>query len=71
MKNRLIAVIICLVSCGFSFSQNVTIETNYDKKYNSVSTSLIGGRYEILQSDLVAKYTFKIDKYKGNIYQLT
>lgn len=52
------------------YSQNVSIDRNNDKKYDSVSTSLTGGRYEFLMSDLVVRQSFKVDKYTGDIYQL-
>ena len=38
--------------------------------YTSKSTSLEIGRYEIVASDIVARLTFKVDKYTGEVYQL-
>lgn len=36
----------------------------------SVSTSQIGGRYEIIQSPIARKFTFKLDKFGGYVWQL-
>ena len=41
----------------------------FAQEASSVSTSQIGGRYEIIQSPLARKYTFKLDKYTGNVWQ--
>lgn len=39
--------------------------------YNSKSTSFPNdSRYELIQSELAAKLTFKVDKYSGDVYQL-
>lgn len=35
----------------------------------SVSTSQIGGRWEIIQSNIARRYFFKLDKYTGDVYQ--
>ncbi len=35
----------------------------------TVSTSQTGGRYEIIQSPIARKYTLKLDKYSGNVWQ--
>lgn len=51
-------------------SQGIDISNNYDKKYNSVSSSLSGGKYELVQSDMVARLTFKIDKHNGRVWQI-
>jgi hypothetical protein len=34
------------------------------------TSAIYGGRYEILQSPLVAKWTFRLDKYAGRVWQL-
>lgn len=36
---------------------------------SSVSTSQTGGRYEIIQSPIARRYTLKLDKYSGNVWQ--
>ncbi len=38
------------------------------QKYNAVSTSQVGGRFEIVQSEILRSNTFKVDKYEGNIF---
>lgn len=38
--------------------------------YPSVQTSTEGGRYEIIQSPISRRLTFKLDKYTGKTYQL-
>mgnify|MGYP003571269276 CR=1 FL=1 len=39
-------------------------------QYSSVATNPCCGRYEIIQSEIIRKLTFKVDKYEGAIYQL-
>ncbi len=41
----------------------------FAQEASSVSTSQLGGRYEIIQSPLARRYTFKLDKYTGNVWQ--
>lgn len=36
----------------------------------TVTSSLVSGRYEIVQSTLSAKLTFKLDRYSGRVWQL-
>jgi hypothetical protein len=40
------------------------------EKYQAVRTTQTGGRYEIVQSEISRRLTFKVDKYKGSVYQL-
>ena len=48
----------------------LTLSMNiYAQEASSVSTSQLGGRYEIIQSPLARRYTFKLDKYTGNVWQ--
>lgn len=61
MKRLLLIVSFLLFSLG-CFAQ---IET-----HPSVSTSQIGGQFEIIQSPLARKLTFKLDKYCGYVWQL-
>lgn len=37
--------------------------------YQAVSTSQVGGRYEILQSEISRRLSFKLDKYTGIVYE--
>ncbi|MBQ7942173.1 MAG: hypothetical protein IJ328_07205 [Muribaculaceae bacterium] len=56
-------IVIIIVSLLFSIS----IEAQ--EQYFPAKTSL-EGRYEIVQSNIARRYTFKIDKYRGIVYQL-
>jgi len=69
MKKMLVFFILIFGS-NIIYSQGIDISNNYDKKYNSVSSSLLGGKYELVQSDIVARLTFKIDKYNGRVWQI-
>ena len=61
---------ILIFGSNIIYGQGIDISNNYDKKYNSVSSSLLGGKYELVQSDIVARLTFKIDKYNGRVWQI-
>lgn len=37
---------------------------------NAVKTSVTGGRFEIVQSEMARKYSFKLDKKTGKIYMM-
>ena len=41
---------------------------NAQKNFSSVKTSVEGGRWEIVQSEIARRDTYKIDKYKGDVY---
>lgn len=69
MKKMLVFFILIFGS-NIIYGQGIDISNNYDKKYNSVSSSLLGGKYELVQSDIVARLTFKIDKYNGRVWQI-
>lgn len=69
MKQAILFIFIIMVSLC-SYGQGVNIISNFDKKYQSISTSQTGGRYEIIQSDRARVLTFKVDKYDGIVYQL-
>lgn len=40
------------------------------QSYSAVKTSVEGGRWEIVQSEIARRYTYKLDKYNGDVYQL-
>lgn len=63
MKNAFLTIILIILSFP-SYSQ--------DEEYPGTVSSTIpqSSRYEIIQSNLIARFTFKIDKYSGNVYQL-
>jgi hypothetical protein len=52
-----------LLICKIAFSQGATS----DHRSTSVPP---GSRFEIVQSQLAAKWTFRLDKYTGRVYQL-
>ena len=60
MKRIIMSLAIALITLG-SFAQNLS---------TSVSTSTVHGRYEIVMSNILAKLTFKLDKYNGDVFQL-
>lgn len=47
---------------GFGFAQ--------ESNRNQVSTAPDSVQYELIQSELGARYTFKVDKFNGYIFQL-
>ena len=60
MKRALLSLFVCLVAVASSSA---------DEK-QSVKTSTEGGRYEIIQSNIVRRLTFKLDKFTGQTYQM-
>ena len=60
--NRLILIISLLLSVLLGTAQEV-----YDHQYSSIPDT---SRFEIVQSQQGVRYTFKIDKYLGIVYQL-
>jgi hypothetical protein len=62
MKKILILIFVTFSSSVFSQTKDIKVHT---------STALANqARYEIVQSTLAARYTFKVDKVCGNIFQL-
>lgn len=53
------------IICMFISSLCIWAEDNT----SSVSTSQTGGRYEIIQSNIMRSHFFKLDKYTGDVYQ--
>ena len=64
MKKLLLTIIGVFLFVNYAYPQSS------DKKYDSRSTSLVGGRYEIITSDIRASCSFKVDKHLGDVYQL-
>ncbi len=62
MRQTLFLILLLLSFAGQAWSQ----ETNRSQSSSSPETS----RFEIIQSELAAKITLKIDKYTGNVFQL-
>lgn len=60
--NRITIVFCFLMASLGCFAQS-------ERRY-SVSTTQTGGRYEIIQSPIARKLTFRLDKYTGKVYQL-
>lgn len=57
---RLILIMLCALSLNCSFA---------DDRYSAVRTSVDNGRYEIVQSEMMRKLIFLLDKYTGDVYQ--
>jgi hypothetical protein len=47
----------------------ITISTYSQQNGSNQTTSLNGGRWEFFMSDVAIRYTFKIDKFTGDVYQ--
>ena len=60
MKQIILLMALCLLPLS---SQAIEIQ-------QAVKTSTEGGRYEIIQSEIMRRYCFKLDKYTGDVYQL-
>lgn len=57
---RLILIMLCALSLNCSFA---------DDRYSAVRTSVDNGRYEIVQSEMMRKLIFMLDKFTGDVYQ--
>lgn len=57
---RLVLIMLCALSLNCSFA---------DDRYCAVRTSVDNGRYEIVQSEMMRKLIFLLDKYTGDVYQ--
>lgn len=62
MKKRICLILMLIALAGQSWAQ----ETNRNQFSSAPETS----RYQIVQSELAAKITLKIDKYTGRVFQL-
>lgn len=60
MKKSVLLLMFCMM----------TLMLNAQKNCSSVKTSIEGGRWEIIQSEIARRDTYKLDKYKGDVYQL-
>lgn len=58
-----------LIICTGLFTLRVSAQ-DCPSPASQQTSSIAGGRYEILQSPLVAKWTFRLDKYAGRVWQL-
>jgi hypothetical protein len=47
----------------------LTMSTYGQQNGTNQTTSLIGGRWEFFMSDVAVRYTFKIDKFTGDVFQ--
>lgn len=59
--NRIIVVFCFLMVSVGCFAQS--------ERQNFVSTSQTGGRFEVIQSPIARRLTFRLDKYTGKVYQ--
>ena len=48
---------------------SINVYSQETENYQAVKTSQTGGRYEIVQSEITRRHTFKIDKYTGTVLQ--
>lgn len=62
MRFGIVAVSVCL--CGTAWAQEDS------QAQHQATASPPNGRYEILQSALAARWTFRLDRYSGQVYQL-
>ena len=60
MKKILLLMVLCFITLTNSAIENT----------KAVKTSTEGGRYELVQSEIMRKCFFKLDKYTGDVYQL-
>lgn len=60
LMKRIIITIVCTMSL---------LSVSASDRYSAVSTSVDNGRYEIVQSEVMRRLIFMIDKYTGDIYQ--
>lgn len=61
MKNLIFVFLAIIISI------NAWSQENYQSHSSTISDN---SRFEIVQSDIGVKFTFKIDKYSGNVYLL-
>ena len=62
-----------VVALGVGLAANICAAADVDVNVRShqITTSPSGARYEVLQSTLAARWTFKLDRYTGRVWQLT
>ena len=60
-----IALVFYLISCN-AFAADVEVVT----RSHQSTTALPNSRFEIVQSTLAAKWTFRVDKFTGRVWQL-
>lgn len=69
MKKLVLFIFLLLNAFIIKAQEDVTIMSNYDKTYIPATTNSYG-RFEIIQSNMLAMQTFKIDKISGFICNL-
>lgn len=57
---RLFLIIVCVLMFHCAFAGD---------NYSAVRTSVDNGRYEIVQSEMMRRLIFMLDKYTGDVYQ--
>jgi hypothetical protein len=62
--NKLL-VSICLALCGIS-----VVAQDFPAPPSQHTSSIPGARFEVMQSPLAAKWTFRLDKFSGRVWQL-
>lgn len=64
MRNLTTATILLLMLSGSVFAQQTS-------DIHQQTTAPVGARFEIIQSELAAKWTFRLDRFTGRVSQLT
>ena len=60
-----------LVLAATSHQFVVAADVDVIVRSHQMTTSFSGARFEVLQSTLAARWTFKIDRFTGRVWQLT
>jgi hypothetical protein len=68
-NNYLIILFVCLLAVACNTSQKEQAKDESDKNQET-SLKTTSPRYQIVQSSLAARGTYKLDTYEGKVYQL-
>lgn len=68
-NNYLIILFVCLLGVACNTSQKEQAKDESDKNQET-SLKTTSPRYQIVQSSLAARGTYKLDTYEGKVYQL-
>ena len=63
MKNLIFSILLVLVSSSAIYSQN-------DYSAHQQTTTPTDARYEILQSEIAVKVTYRLDRYTGRVWRM-
>jgi PBP1b-binding outer membrane lipoprotein LpoB len=68
-KNYLVILFVCLFVTACNTSQKEQTKDELEKSQEA-SLTLTFPRYQIVQSTIAARGTYKVDTYEGKVYQL-